>query len=107
MKAQELIETARAMGLCLGHAFDVNGARNVQRLPQPHVISPRVDFERTKTWNVKAVTWIPFRGDEDAMRDQAMYHAHKLVELAASSEENLNAARTRAVQVIEATYRMV
>jgi hypothetical protein len=77
------------------------------RLPRPHVISPRVDFERTKTWDVRKVTWVPWSGDEDDMRDQAMYHAQKLVEQAARSQENLEAAESHAVLVIQATYRMV
>lgn len=77
------------------------------RLPQPKVLSPRVDFERTKVWDVEHVTWVPRRGDEDEMRSQATLHAQRLVEHAANSDEIMNEARTSAEQVIEAAYRMV
>jgi hypothetical protein len=77
------------------------------RLPDPQVISPRVDFEKTKTWDIKSVSWIPWRGDEDEMRDKAMFHAQRLVEFAASSDESMKQAKAHAEMAITAAYQMV
>jgi hypothetical protein len=88
---------------------DLNKAQRTAtiRLPEPQVISPRVDFERTKTWDIKSVSWIPWRGDEDEMRDKAMFHAQKLVEFAASSDESMKQAKSHAEMAISASYQMV
>ncbi|HTK78176.1 MAG TPA: DUF4230 domain-containing protein [Gemmataceae bacterium] len=76
-------------------------------LPQPKVLSARVDHERTKTWSVEKTTWVPWGGDGDALRDQAMYHAQKLVEHAAGSADHIQQARVSAEKVIDSIYRMV
>lgn len=76
-------------------------------LPQPKVLSARVDHERSKTWDVKKTTWVPFGGNGDALRDRAMFEAQKLVGFAASSKENMDHARSSAEKVIEGIYRMV
>ncbi len=77
------------------------------RLPRPTVLSTRVDHGRTKTWDVKHFSWFPWRGDADALRDQAMYHAQRLVEAAVGSKEYLDQAAATAESVIANMYRMV
>jgi len=76
-------------------------------LPQPKVSSPRVDFTRSKTWDVEKVTWIPWGGDQGVLRDLAMLHAQQLVEFAAGTEENMEHARTSTSRVVGSIYRMV
>ena len=45
-------------------------------LPQPSVLSPRVNHERTQRWDIKSRSWIPLAslllGDRTAMEKQAM-----------------------------------
>ena len=77
-------------------------------LPLPAALSPRVDHSKTKTWSVKTTTWIPWRvGDQDAFRDGAMYHAQRLVEEAASSEENIGVAKSHTELLVRKTFEMV
>ncbi len=77
-------------------------------LPLPAALSPRVDHSKTKTWSVKTTTWMPWRvGDQDAFRDGAMYHAQRLVEEAASSEENIGIAKTHTELLVRKTFEMV
>ena len=61
-------------------------------LPLPEVLQARVDHDRTKTWEVKTTTWIPWRADQDKLRDAVMQEAQKLVGHAAASAENIQAA---------------
>ncbi len=77
------------------------------RLPLPKVLTARVDHSRTKTWSVEKTTWVPWKGDPDGMRDEAMNQAQKLVEFAANSQENLDHARYTAETVIQDLYRLV
>ena len=69
-------------------------------LPQPAVISPRVNHERSQQWDIKSRSWIPmasmFLGDRQAMEKQAMLEAQRLVERVAGSEEYKATARHRA-----------
>ena len=53
-------------------------------LPQPAVISPRVNHERSQQWDIKSRSWIPMAstifGDRQAMEKQAMLEAQRLIE---------------------------
>ena len=73
-------------------------------LPAPRVIQPRVDHERSLTWDVRKTSWIPLAGDPDALRDEAMQQAQRLVEHAAGSPENLKGARTRAELLLQSFF---
>jgi len=73
-------------------------------LPAPRVIQPRVDHERTLTWDVRKTSWIPLVGDPDALRDEAMQQAQRLVEHGAGSPENLKDARTRADLLLQSFF---
>jgi hypothetical protein len=68
----------------------------VIRLPRLRVRSPRLDHEKSKVWSVEKATWLPWKwGNQDLFRDEADFHAQKLVETAAGSEETLGPARAR------------
>jgi hypothetical protein len=76
-------------------------------LPLPKVLTARVDHARTKTWSVEKTTWVPWKGDPDGIRDDAMRQAQELVEFAGNSPENLDHARYCAEAVIQGLYRLV
>jgi hypothetical protein len=78
------------------------------RLPQPRVISARVDHDKTKTWSVEKTSWLPWRwGDQGIVRDTAMFHAQKLVVAAAGSERHLTPAKAQAELLIRQMYEFV
>ena len=77
------------------------------RLPRPTALSARVDHARTKTWDVTHLSRFPCRGDTDALRDRAMYHAQRLVEGAVGSKEYLEQAAAVAESVVASMYRTV
>ncbi len=80
----------------------------VIELPQLQVMSPRVDHEKTKTWNVKNATWLPWkRGNQDVFRDAAMLHAQRIIEHAAKDDENKRHAKAHAELMIRKMYDLV
>jgi hypothetical protein len=80
----------------------------VVRLPAPRVVQPRVDHEKTRTWDVERKTWKPWvPGSPDDLRDEAMRQAQQLVADAAGNEEALEYARRRAEALIPQFYEMV
>lgn len=76
-------------------------------LSSPIVLSARVDHERSMTWDVQRTTWIPWKGDQDQLRDKAMYHAQKLVEFAAGQPELIEEAKRNASRAMSDIYRSV
>ena len=48
-----------------------------------------LDHEKTKTFEVKTTSWIPWRTGQDALRDEVMRQAQCLVAQAAGSKENI------------------
>ena len=70
--------------------------RAVIHLPQPAVIVARVDHEKTRTWEVRSTTWIPWRADQDRLRDEVMLQAQRMVAQAAGSKENIEQAKRAA-----------
>jgi Protein of unknown function (DUF4230) len=66
-------------------------------LPQPAVLSARVNHQRTQQWDIKSRSWIPLAslvlGDRTALEKEAMLQAQQLIERAAGSEENQAMAR--------------
>jgi hypothetical protein len=77
------------------------------QLPEPRILSPRVDFERTMTWDISRSSWVPWKGDQDKMRDQAMLHAQRLVAHVANSDEYIDGAKRSAERIIKTAYQMV
>lgn len=57
-------------------------------LPQPTVLTSRVDLEKTREWDMRSKSWIPFAtviwGDKEGMRETAMKEAQKHVENASN-----------------------
>jgi hypothetical protein len=87
-------------------------ARNaVIVLPQPTVISARVNHEKSQQWDIKSRSWIPMAGailgGRQGMEKQAMLEAQRLVERVASSEEYRSTARRGVDGVIGEFYRGV
>jgi hypothetical protein len=80
-------------------------------LPQPSVLSPRVDHERTQQWDIKSRSWIPLAslllGDRTAMEKQAMLQAQQLVQRAASSQDNAQTARRGVQSMLTELYHGV
>src|SRR4051794_19067313 len=66
-------------------------------LPQPNVISARVNHNKSQQWDIRSRSWIPMAsailGDRQAMEKQAMLEAQQLIERAASADEYKDAAR--------------
>ena len=80
-------------------------------LPQPAVISARVNHEKTQQWDIKARSWIPMAstilGDKLAMERQAMLEAQRLVERVASAEDYKETARRGVAGMLSEFYRGV
>lgn len=79
----------------------------VIELRTPIVLSARIDHERSMTWDIQKTTWIPWKGDQDHLRDKAMYHAQKLVEFAAKQPELIEEAKRNASHALSDIYRSV
>jgi hypothetical protein len=73
-------------------------------LPQPSVLQPRVDHERTKTWEVRRNVWLPWHADQDKLRDAVMLQAQYLVSQAAGSKENVEQAKRSAEAILRALF---
>jgi hypothetical protein len=80
-------------------------------LPQPSVLSARVNHQRTQQWDIKSRSWIPLAslllGDRTAMEKQAMLQAQQLIERAASSEDNQAMARKGVEGMLTELYQGV
>ena len=76
-------------------------------LPPPDVLQPRVDHERTKTWEVRRMVWLPCNADGDKLRDEVMLQAQRLVTQAAGSKENIEQAKRATEAIIRAFYEEV
>ena len=80
-------------------------------LPQPAVLSGRVNHQKTQEWDIKARTWVPLAGmilaDRTAMEKQAMLRAQQLVERASGSDDNKAAARQGVEGMLSEFYRAV
>ena len=106
-----LIRGDALLGVDLGRAkiLDKNeeSKQATLSLPPPEVLQCRVDHERTRTWEVRRTTWVPWSGDQDKLRDNVMLEAQKLVDHAANSSENLSQARANAEAVLRGFYQEV
>jgi hypothetical protein len=80
-------------------------------LPRPAVLSPRVNHEGSRRWDVKSRSWIPLvgtlLGDRRGLEEQAMREAQRLVERAAGTEANAATARRGVESMISEFYRAV
>ena len=76
-------------------------------LPEPQVLQPRVNHERTRTWAVDRLVWLPWHADQDRLRDAVMTEAQKLVAQTASSVGNIQQAKLTAETVLKGLYAEV
>ena len=76
-------------------------------LPIPVVVQPRVDHEKTKTWEVRKTSWVPFRGDPDDLRDDAMRQAQVAISQMLQSDSKSELAKANAERIVESLYRHV
>jgi hypothetical protein len=76
-------------------------------LPEPQVLQPRVNHERTRTWAVDRLAWLPWNADQDSLRDAVMAEAQKLVAHTAASAENIQTAKMTAETVLKGLYSEV
>jgi hypothetical protein len=106
-----LIKGDALIGTDLGQAQIIEKDEAAKRatvcLPPPTILQARVDHERTRTWEVRKTTWVPWRGDQDKLRDDVMREAQRLVAYAAASAENLGHAKMGTEAILKAFYQEV
>ena len=80
-------------------------------LPQPAVLSARVNHEKSQQWDIKCRSWVPLAsmllGDRPAMEKRAMLEAQRLVERAAGSDGNMATARKGVEGILTELYQSV
>jgi 8-oxo-dGTP pyrophosphatase MutT (NUDIX family) len=86
---------------------DEEARRAMVRIPPPEVMQARVDHQRTRTWQVSRMTWLPWNGDQDKLRDNVTLQAQQLVAQAAGSAENIQQAKMAAEAIIREFYEEV
>jgi hypothetical protein len=74
------------------------------RLPQPRVILARVDHEKSKVYEFRTTSWIPWHAQPGRLLEDAMLQAQRMVAQAANSPENIEQARRQAEVIIAALY---
>jgi hypothetical protein len=77
------------------------------RLPQPVVVQARVNHEKTRVFEVKSTSWLPWRSDQDELRDEVMLQAQRLVASAAGSKENIAEARRHAEAILSTFFEQL
>lgn len=75
-------------------------------LPLPIVMSPRVDHEKTKTYDIER-KWLVSIDKESELRDEAMKQAQLMINEVAKEKDNIDAAKTRVEGLIKDFYHMV
>jgi len=103
-----LIRGDALLAVDLSHAQitekDEGARRATIVLPPPGILQPRVDHERTKTWEVRRNVWLPWHADQDKLRDAVMLQAQCLVSQAAASKENIEQAKRSAAAILRALF---
>ncbi len=74
------------------------------QLPQPRVILARVDHERSKVYEFRSTSWMPWHTQSGRLLEEAMLQAQRMVTQAANSPENIEQARRQAEVIIAALY---
>ncbi len=89
-------------------AKDDTAKRAVIRLPQPEVMQARVDHTKSRVWEVRSTSWIPWHSDRSAgLLDEVMHQAQLMVAQAAGSRENIEHAKRSAEIIISALFEHV
>ena len=80
-------------------------------MSSPKVMSPRVDHQRTREWDIKGRSWIPLSatllGNKEAMRNNILNEAQKLVERLASRPEYQESAKKNFEESTRVFYSQV
>jgi hypothetical protein len=107
-KGAFLIRGDALIGLDLSKAVitekDESAKRATILLPQPRVIVARVDHERSKVYEFRTTSWIPWHSQSGRLLEEAMLQAQRMVTKAANSPENIEQARRQAEIIIGALY---
>ena len=83
---------------------DDTARRATLLLPSPVVLHSRVDHQRTRTWEVRRMAWMPWNADQDRLRDAVMLQAQELVTHVAGSSENIRQTKTNTETTIKTLY---
>jgi hypothetical protein len=107
-KGAFLIRGDALIGLDLSKAVitekDESAKRATILLPQPRVILARVDHERSKVYEFRTTSWMPWHSQSGRLLEEAMLQAQRMVTQAANSPENIEQARRQAEIIIAALY---
>ena len=106
-----LIKGDAILGTDLSKAQIVDREDSARRatliLPSPTVLYSRVDHQRTRTWEVRRLAWLPWSADQDKLRDAVMLQAQELVAHVAGSKENIRQAKSNTETTIKTLYNEV
>jgi len=107
IKGDAILAVSLDQAIFPGEGKDVGNRRIRVVLPPPYVLTARVDHERTKARDVRQRYWVisPIFGDPDALRDDSMRQAQRLIYQTAGSKDNIDQARVHAAAVIRNLYR--
>lgn len=87
---------------------DENAKKLVVVLPQPRVIQPRVDHQKTKTYDVSKKIWFnPLVGDRNEFVDNALAKAQGIVESESGGDEVMDQARAQTELMLTNMYGFV
>ena len=87
---------------------DVKTKRLAVRLPQPKVTHPRVDHEKTRTYDIQKKTWWnPFVDGQEEFTDQAMRKAQSVVYNTSTGQDVMDQAREQTELMLNYMYRLV
>jgi hypothetical protein len=84
--------------------IDDSAKRATIGLPQPEVLQARVDHERSRTWEVSRMTWLPWNAHQDRLRDEVMLQAQRLVAQAAGLKDNIEQAKRAAELILRVLF---
>ncbi len=76
-------------------------------LKPPQVSRPRVNHERTRIYDIRRTTWLPWVDPRDELLKSTMEKAQSVVEAAARDDRYADYARLHAEAVIKAFYRRI
>ena len=79
----------------------------VIELPSPRLINATVDHEKSKVYDTKKTTWVPFVGDKDEATNQGWTKAQRVVEKAGSGSEHIKPAKDQTELVLDRIYSRV
>lgn len=81
------------------------------QMPPLHVVSPRVDHSKTKSWDIESVCWhdgwftYDKQGKSHQLQQAAMREAQEMIDEVAQDPEFIDDARSSAEQLISALYK--